>query len=95
MKAGLFLTGACNLACNYCYASRCPPKPMSLETLHQSLAFLRERARGGLGLTLIGGEPLLCGSGSCWAARYSTPGDRDAAACGLQTSHRGWRVWKV
>ena len=42
-----------------------------------------------------GGEPLLCGSGSCWAARYSTPGDRDAAACGLQTSHRGWRVWKV
>ena len=60
MKAGLFLTGACNLACNYCYASRCPPKPMSRETLHQSLAFLRAWAWDGLGLTLIGGEPLLC-----------------------------------
>ena len=41
------------------------------------------------------GEPLLCGSGSCWAARYRTPGDRDAALERLAAGHPQWRFWKV
>jgi 4-diphosphocytidyl-2-C-methyl-D-erythritol kinase len=46
-------------------------------------------------LRRTGGEPLLCGSGSCWAARYATPEDRDAAVAALQVSHPRWRVWAV
>jgi 4-diphosphocytidyl-2-C-methyl-D-erythritol kinase len=42
-----------------------------------------------------GGEPLLCGSGSCWAARYPDPAARDAAQAGLAASHPGWRLWAV
>ncbi|WP_005035987.1 radical SAM protein [Holophaga foetida] len=59
MKAALFLSGSCNLACSYCYASQCPKAPIGPDTLHQSLAFLKARAQGTLALTLIGGEPLL------------------------------------
>jgi len=40
-----------------------------------------------------GGEPLLCGSGSCWAARYPGPGERDAAQARL--ARPGWRIWPV
>ena len=46
-------------------------------------------------LLAAGGDPLLCGSGSCWAARFATPADRDAAAAKLQTSHPEWRLWAV
>jgi 4-diphosphocytidyl-2-C-methyl-D-erythritol kinase len=42
-----------------------------------------------------GGEPLLCGSGSCWAARYPSPSDRDAARDRLAAQHPGWRFWAV
>jgi len=42
-----------------------------------------------------GGEPLLCGSGSCWAARYPTAAGRNAAADTLRASHPTWRVWAV
>jgi 4-diphosphocytidyl-2-C-methyl-D-erythritol kinase len=42
-----------------------------------------------------GGDPLLCGSGSCWAARYSDIGKRDVAASCLQEAHPQWRTWKV
>ena len=42
-----------------------------------------------------GGEPLLCGSGSCWAARYPSPGQRDAAQEALQGQHPGWTLWVV
>jgi len=41
-----------------------------------------------------GGEPLLCGSGSCWAARYASVQARDAAAEQL-SGHSGWGVWRV
>jgi 4-diphosphocytidyl-2-C-methyl-D-erythritol kinase len=41
-----------------------------------------------------GGEPLLCGSGSCWAARYASARARDAAAEQL-SGHPGWGVWRV
>jgi 4-diphosphocytidyl-2-C-methyl-D-erythritol kinase len=40
-----------------------------------------------------GGEPLLCGSGSCWAARYGTLLERDSAADSLRQSHPAWRIW--
>jgi 4-diphosphocytidyl-2-C-methyl-D-erythritol kinase len=42
-----------------------------------------------------GGEALLCGSGSAWAARYTTAGDRDAAATTLRRVHPNWGVWAV
>ena len=53
------------------------------------LADVRETLRDS------GGEPLLCGSGSCWAARYGTIAERDAAAAPLRTAHPEWRVWTV
>lgn len=40
-----------------------------------------------------GGEPLLCGSGSCWAARYGNTGDRDNAAGALRLAHPSWGIW--
>lgn len=46
-------------------------------------------------LLATGGEPLLCGSGSCWAARYDSVTRRDATAESLRTSHPSWRVWAV
>jgi 4-diphosphocytidyl-2-C-methyl-D-erythritol kinase len=42
-----------------------------------------------------GGEPLLCGSGSCWAARYGTSLARDAAAERISSRHGGWRIWRI
>ncbi|MDR3684983.1 MAG: hypothetical protein P4L11_14745 [Geothrix sp.] len=41
-----------------------------------------------------GGEPLLCGSGSCWVARFGTDGARDQAAERL-ASRPGWRLWRL
>ena len=42
-----------------------------------------------------GGDPLLCGSGSCWAGRFTTPADRDAAAAKLGAARPDWRLWAV
>jgi len=42
-----------------------------------------------------GGEPLLCGSGSCWAARFPRAENRDAAAAALGASHPAWRLWAI
>ncbi len=42
-----------------------------------------------------GGEPLLCGSGSCWAARYASAAGRDAAAANLRMTHPEWGIWEV
>lgn len=42
-----------------------------------------------------GGEPLLCGSGSAWAARYPDAGSRDAALSRIRERHSAWSVWKV
>lgn len=42
-----------------------------------------------------GGEPLLCGSGSCWAARYGDPEQRDRARNLIAGSHPGWGAWAV
>ena len=40
-----------------------------------------------------GGEPLLCGSGSCWAARYDTTEKRNHAAGALRLTHPAWGIW--
>jgi 4-diphosphocytidyl-2-C-methyl-D-erythritol kinase len=42
-----------------------------------------------------GGEPLLCGSGSCWAARYASTTERDAAGRSLGLSHPLWNSWQI
>lgn len=42
-----------------------------------------------------GGDPLLCGSGSCWAARYPSPAHRDAARKALFLSHPHWSFWQA
>jgi 4-diphosphocytidyl-2-C-methyl-D-erythritol kinase len=42
-----------------------------------------------------GGDPLLCGSGSCWAARYASVQARDAAAERISVRPGGWRHWCV
>ena len=54
-----------------------------------TLADVRDALRDG------GGEALLCGSGSCWTARYPTPADRDAALSAIRKTHPEWRLWVV
>jgi 4-diphosphocytidyl-2-C-methyl-D-erythritol kinase len=46
-------------------------------------------------LLAAGGDPLLCGSGSCWAGRFATPAERDAAVATLRGSHPEWQLWAV
>ena len=46
-------------------------------------------------LHATGGQALLCGSGSCWAARYISPETRDAAAIALRASRPAWGIWTV
>ena len=42
-----------------------------------------------------GGEPLLCGSGSCWAGRYPDGPLRDRAAKAIAAGHPDWGLWRV
>lgn len=42
-----------------------------------------------------GGEPLLCGSGSCWAARFPSPEARDGARARIEAAQPGWTCWSV
>lgn len=42
-----------------------------------------------------GGEPLLCGSGSCWAARYDGAQARDAAAARISGLQPTWGIWRA
>lgn len=42
-----------------------------------------------------GGDPLLCGSGSCWAGRYGCAADRDAAATAIRATRPEWGTWKI
>lgn len=43
----------------------------------------------------LGGEPLLCGSGSCWAARFHEVKARTEAKTRIQVDHKDWRCWEV
>ena len=53
------------------------------------LADVREALRDS------GGDPLLCGSGSCWAARYADVASRDAAAGRIAADRPDWRIWRI
>jgi 4-diphosphocytidyl-2-C-methyl-D-erythritol kinase len=53
------------------------------------LAEVREALRA------TGGEPLLCGSGSCWAARYTSTSSRDTARDALRAERSDWSLWAV
>ena len=53
------------------------------------LADVREALRDS------GGEPLLCGSGSSWAARYASTAERNAAMEQLSRAHREWQLWCI
>jgi 4-diphosphocytidyl-2-C-methyl-D-erythritol kinase len=53
------------------------------------LAEVREALRD------TGGEPLLCGSGSCWAARYASATDRDEAEDRISAEHGEWMIWPI
>ena len=52
-----------------------------------ALADVRESLRA------VGGDPLLCGSGSCWAARFPSRRERDAAQETLRRHQPGWMTW--
>jgi 4-diphosphocytidyl-2-C-methyl-D-erythritol kinase len=43
----------------------------------------------------VGGDPLLCGSGGCWAARFQSPEARNEAAGALRQSNPHWAVWSL
>ncbi|HJV89785.1 MAG TPA: hypothetical protein VJ623_05720 [Holophagaceae bacterium] len=55
--------------------------------VNPALAEVREALRAS------GGEPLLCGSGSAWAARYPSVAAREAAQAALSMAHPGWSLW--
>lgn len=42
-----------------------------------------------------GGEPLLCGSGSCWAARYKNNDLLNKAHNWLTSNYPIWQYWKI
>ncbi|WP_243293302.1 4-(cytidine 5'-diphospho)-2-C-methyl-D-erythritol kinase [Geothrix mesophila] len=42
-----------------------------------------------------GGAPLLCGSGSCWAARYDSVETRDEAAARISDLRPDWGLWRI
>ncbi|HLO68883.1 MAG TPA: hypothetical protein VK188_17800 [Holophaga sp.] len=42
-----------------------------------------------------GGDPLLCGSGSCWAARFPSPEARDEARGRIASARPDWTCWSV
>jgi 4-diphosphocytidyl-2-C-methyl-D-erythritol kinase len=41
------------------------------------------------------GDPLLCGSGSCWASRFPDQRLRDLALRKIKKSQPGWSVWAI
>jgi 4-diphosphocytidyl-2-C-methyl-D-erythritol kinase len=46
-------------------------------------------------LLASGGEPLLCGSGACWAARYACAESREKAKAALMILHPNWSFWSI
>ena len=58
-------------------------------TVCPALAQLRDA------LTDAGGDPLLCGSGSCWAARFKSLTERDTAIKNLMAWHPEWILYIV
>lgn len=54
----IFITGKCNLACNYCYREN-RDRTMSLETGRKAIDFLLENCPNNLSINFFGGEPLV------------------------------------
>jgi 4-diphosphocytidyl-2-C-methyl-D-erythritol kinase len=48
-----------------------------------------------LALESTGGDPLLCGSGSCWVARFPDAPSRDTALSQLRKTHPAWSLWPL
>jgi 4-diphosphocytidyl-2-C-methyl-D-erythritol kinase len=46
-------------------------------------------------LTEAGGEPMLCGSGACWASRHADAGARERARAALASLHPDWKIWSI
>ena len=70
---------------------------MATATATGGLGLLGSGLRLFLGLRALagsGGEPLLCGSGSCWVARYASISQRDAALQRLGEVP-DWRCWAI
>jgi len=86
-------------AAGYPPVSACPslpegaPPPWRNDLTGAALRVCPELARVREALAATGGEPLLCGSGACWAARYAARALRDQAAAALGRSQDGWGVW--
>jgi uncharacterized protein len=61
--AVVYLTGACNLSCSYCFANKVPPSHMSRETGRAVVRWLFENTvdapENPLILSFFGGEPLI------------------------------------
>lgn len=57
--------------------------------VNPALAAVREA------LAAVDGEPLLCGSGSAWAARFTTAGHRDEARHALEGAQPQWGLWSA
>jgi 4-diphosphocytidyl-2-C-methyl-D-erythritol kinase len=68
-----------------------PPWKNDLEAAALKVCPVLEEVKHALLAT--GGEPLLCGSGSTWAARYASAAARDAAHAAL--SDRTWSTYAV
>lgn len=43
----------------------------------------------------VDGDPLLCGSGGCWAARFPNPETRAEAAGALRLRNPSWGMWSL
>ncbi len=59
-RLDLFVTEACNLACEYCFAATSPRKNPSRDQLLERLDWLMESEARKVHVTFWGGEPLLC-----------------------------------
>lgn len=46
-------------------------------------------------LHAVGGDPLLCGSGACWVARFPSPEARDLALEALRGRHGTWTIHEI
>jgi 4-diphosphocytidyl-2-C-methyl-D-erythritol kinase len=58
-----------------------------------ALAVCPELRRVRDALADVGGEPMLCGSGSCWAARFADLANRDAALSQLSRRYPEWHLY--
>lgn len=75
-------------------ASGAPPpwrNDLTAAALHVCPALAEVQAA----LTATGGAPLLCGSGSCWVAKYPDNATLVLAQARLATAHPAWRTWSL